>query len=315
MPYLGVRFSSENWGGALFFISLAWLMLQPKKKSAYVMIGLLLGAAIACRYQTGFLIAGLALWLMVKRSAWRNTSNYLMLIGSAIGLALSILADRWLYGEWTFTAWNYARVNIVEDMASQFGTAPWYYYFAKVLERAYPLMGILIILATFNFWWKHRDHPITWSSLVFVLVHLLVPHKELRFLFPLIFMIPLAVALLAGTKGFRWIGKPVVITLLLLINLPFLLYKMTSAASDHIHALQVASKFDQAEAIKLYHSVEDPYDPFGLQHRFYKSKDGFSIEKVSDRYDLGSKFQSPASTTLRNFISRIQHLLRRLGST
>lgn len=293
MPYLGVRFSSENWGGAFFFIALGWLLVRPKRNLAWISIGSLLGCAFAFRFQTGFLIAGLALWLLIERAAWRERSTYFMLIGFAISSGLSILADHWLYGEWTITAWNYARVNVVEDMASQFGTSPWYYYFIQVLERAYPIMGTLVIASVLLFWWKYRNHPITWASVLFVLAHILVPHKELRFLFPLIFMLPLAFALLAQEIGYTWLKKPIVIALLLLFNVPFLLHKMTSPASDHVQAIEAAYAHHSKGPITLLYSEEDPSDPFGLKFTFYMPEDPYPIEEINDRNDLSQKAIGP----------------------
>ena len=105
-------------------------------------------------------------------------------------LAAGYAADTWLYGESCFTPWNYLRENLIYDRISTFGSDPWYYYLKSVTAEGLVLFGVLALAAVALFCWRWRWHPVTWMVLPFVLFHQMVGHKEARFLFPLLPLVP-----------------------------------------------------------------------------------------------------------------------------
>ncbi len=287
LPFIGVRFSSETFSGSIFFIAVALMTgRSDRSRFQWMPIGSLLGLSFMLRYQAGILIAGLLLCWIWKDRAWQNIRFYLVLAGIAIGIFIGMLADRWLYDEWTFNAWEYARINILEGKASEFGTRPWHYYFGKVIEAAILPIGMLVFGAIIAFWRRQWDHAFTWASMLFVLVHILIAHKELRFLFPLVFMVPLAIAHLVQMDRFRWLRSPIVIAILLLIDLPLLLYNITRPATDHVEALRIAYGLSEHSPVVLFHSGEDPLDPWGLKHSFYWREGRAEIVRVVSAADL-----------------------------
>ena len=159
-------------------------------------LGILMGLAIECRYQTAFIVLGWMAWLIVFH---RRTpaSLFRFVPAFALGMGLVVLAaffiDSWLYGEYVFTPWNYFKMNILEGMASSFGTSPFYGYLYLYFESfiSFPvyfhlLLGIVLV---FVFWVKHPRHLLTWTMLCFFIGHSLVGHKEGRFLFPLALLV------------------------------------------------------------------------------------------------------------------------------
>ncbi len=89
------------------------------------MAGLFLGLSFLFRYQNAFLALGIFLWLLVIERE-KILDLLKLLAAGVVVLLLGILMDFWLYGEFTLSAWNYFYVNVVEDVASGYGTEAWW---------------------------------------------------------------------------------------------------------------------------------------------------------------------------------------------
>lgn len=185
LPVLHARTSSEALGGAL---ALAGLGLVTGRGRGLALGGLCLGLAIHARYQLGFLVIGLGAWqLLAARDRARVGPT---LAGLTLGLGLGLVADRIGYGTWQLTPWRYLVENLVEGRAASFGTAPpWAYvgYLWHDLALPFSLVAILALPVAAA---RAPRHPLVWAALPFVLGHAAVGHKEPRFLFPYLFLLP-----------------------------------------------------------------------------------------------------------------------------
>lgn len=123
----------------------------------------------------------------------------LMLLAFTIVLALSTLLDSWFYHALVFTPWNYFQVNILNGVASSFGTSPWYFYFKLILTETILPIGAAVLFLIVVAVIENPKHVVVWVAVPFLLIHMLVPHKELRFLFPLINLVPILLTL--GISG------------------------------------------------------------------------------------------------------------------
>ena len=153
VPYLGVRFSSENLAGLLFFLSVA-LLLKPaslpsqQKFAQLFIIGFLLCLSVFIRLQMAFAIAGLAAWVLFIRKV--NLKEIGMLTtGGLLAIALCIGIDYWFYGTWILTPYNYFNVNILQHAAANFGVFPWWYYLQLFLSYATVPLSIALAVAIF----------------------------------------------------------------------------------------------------------------------------------------------------------------------
>ncbi len=188
--YNSARFSSDTLSGRLFIIAFALLFLRQKRDlPVYFFTGFLLGIAFITRYQVIFMIAGFSLWLMlIKKEGIRNLA--MLALGFLTACGIGILCDRWFYGRWEFTFWNYFRQNILLDKVSGFGLSPWYDYFTQTFLNAIPPLSLIFILAVLVYFMFRPKDPVTWSIVPFLAVHFAIGHKELRFLYPIIGFIP-----------------------------------------------------------------------------------------------------------------------------
>jgi len=51
-----------------------------------------------------------------------------------------------------------------------------------------------IYAAVITLLFKERQSPILWTSFPLIIIHMIIPHKELRFLFPLAVLVPIVLA-------------------------------------------------------------------------------------------------------------------------
>jgi GPI mannosyltransferase 3 len=182
-PFLHARTSSENLSGSLFLIGLSIVVLVAERRWALlVTAGLLFGAAFDCRYQTGIMVAGVGVWLLLSR---RFLGCFAVGAGLLLGLGAGVLVDRWGYGAWTFTAWRYFDANLRQGVAAQFSVEPWWFYLRKVVSRSPAGLGLLFVVLVPVAWLRRPAHLLTLVSAPFFLLHCVLAHKELRFIFPL----------------------------------------------------------------------------------------------------------------------------------
>ncbi len=279
LPFINVRFSSETWSGFSFLAALAILLRQPPQKTiSFLATGALLGFSFLCRFQSAILTLTLFIWLLVIQKEKAKNLAYMLSSFLAV-LALGLLADKWLYGQYTFTSWNYFSTNILKDVSSHFGKAPWYFYLQEiVLQPLFPL-GILLSCAILILAVKKTDGLITWLIALFILVHSVIPHKEDRFLFPLANLAPLILVLAAQeitryrfNKGIRLSGI-FLLTVFSLINLTALcIMSARSAGTGRMAITQYIHQHYRNKPVNLITGpIANPYNPWTIfKDNFYK---------------------------------------------
>lgn len=174
MAYLHVHFNAEMLSGNLLLL-LAALTIRYRRSDSRqefrwgLALGAVAGALFIVRYQAGFALLGYGIWLLCFNRRWRLYAG--MVVGVAVLLAVGMAADRWLYGEWVFAPWNYLQENILHARMDLFRHEPWWYYLtAPVLEGGI-FFGLLALVATIVFFWRHPRHVVTWMLIPFLLIH------------------------------------------------------------------------------------------------------------------------------------------------
>jgi len=283
--FTNVRYSSENWSGTVFTIAFAWYLLKhPRVVWSYFLLGFVLGLSFLFRYQVGFLIAGFWMWLVLVERV--KVVNWLSVVaGIVIAVGAGVLIDRWFYGGWTLSTWNYFEHNILMGRVSAFGTSPWWEYLKLTFIKAVPPFSLVFIgsvLAVFVF---RRKDPLTWTVLPFVLAHSLIGHKELRFLFPIIAFLAVFVVKAVELAQGRWsgrfrsaLGSRMFVKAFWITNAVLLVFAALVPA-DHQISLYKRVYTDYETPITLYCAEGNPYHRI-LDVHFYR-REGLTVEELS----------------------------------
>ena len=273
MPYVSVRFSSENLS-ALFLV-LGLVQYFKVKDSAnknqfirYFLLGLFFGFSFYFRFQIAFAIAGFGLFiLLVDRIKFMHL--VWVLIGGILAIFLSICIDYWFYGKWIFSPFNYFTANITNDIASNYGVMPWWHYFTSFLLTALPPISVFVIGFS-----KNLKNIFVWMFIPFLLAHIAVGHKELRFLFPLIvafiYVSALGIDYFIESNKLKKLGK-FVFFFLLIINSIALIYRTIIPAREQMAYQEFLYDYTQDKTIELYVLEESIYETIPLTINYYKS--------------------------------------------
>lgn len=285
-PLLVVRFSSENLS-AIFILLVASLFLKEKgqiKTKHFLWGGLAAGLAFLFRYQSAVMIVGIVFWmLIVLKPGLKKIVGFIAVF--LFICAIGFLPDRWLYGDWVCAPWNYFRINLLQDKLSSFGIKPWHHYFTAGSELLFVPIGILIWLSVAVYWVKRFRSPLTWISLPFVVFHVLLAHKEVRFLFPLLFFVPVFIIELL-----QWISKwklfrnhALQYALLFgffVINLIIIALFISKPMDQYVGVMQQIEASPSQQKL-LFYTHADPQSPAGLPPYFYKDTSVIST-KLND---------------------------------
>jgi phosphatidylinositol glycan class B len=232
LPYLHARTSSENWSASVFWIGLVLLVAIADERrrrepavgtgaarwGIFAIVGLLWGLAFEFRFQSAILaFGGVLWWVWFHRTTRREAAAFL---GAGLGaLALGALCDRVGYGTWVFPAIKYFTTNLIDGKAAEFGTAPWWDYFPRIVNQGAPPLGLFVALGAFASWVGKPRHALTWCTVPYFVVHALLAHKELRFLFPIAVVAPIQASFVwfrlrehlsrAVRVGLKWVALPI----------------------------------------------------------------------------------------------------------
>jgi phosphatidylinositol glycan class B len=235
VPSMLLRHSSEAFSTILLGASLgAWALGESSRGRragiAGFASGMLAGFACCGRFQVALFFAGF--WIARAVTDLRREREALwqllfFALGVVISLAAGIAVDRWGYGETTLAAVNYFRENIVHDKASAWGRAPWHRYL--VWGGAFtvnPLVWLWLGRAAVDGWRRPFLRATAVGASAFLLAHMLVPHKEERFLVPLIapgflLLLHLFAGVAEGRGGAwpRWLGGLAYVRLVAIANI------------------------------------------------------------------------------------------------
>jgi phosphatidylinositol glycan class B len=212
--------------------------------------------------------------LIIKKEKFR--SFLALALGVLLSIGLSVFIDHWLYDEWVLSSWNYLDQNLFHNKASQFGTEPWYYFFSEGFVQLIPPFSIVIIVCLFLFWGKFPRHWITWVTLPFLLFHIPVAHKEIRFLMPLLVFVPfMCVAVFDAisekqNRILKFIRSNGFVKFTLTFNALALVFVCLKPADSSTQRLiSIYNEVDGEQALLLF-DKDNPYE-LGSLHYFRKA--------------------------------------------
>lgn len=145
------------------------------EKRRLFLAGLLCGLAMALRIQLFPAVALAGFYFC--RSRWR-TRVPAVLAGMFLPLAVFGVVDAitWSYPFQSF--FRYFWINAVEGRSELYGTEPWYWYLTILVAH----LGPILLLALLGI---RRSPFLGWMALAILVPHSLLPHKEVRYIYPL----------------------------------------------------------------------------------------------------------------------------------
>jgi phosphatidylinositol glycan class B len=300
-PYLSVRFSAENWSAMCLLMTVSLLMAgyseeKNKQRSLIYASAFFLGLSFTIRFQSAFCVLGVIAWMLfVKREKGREMLIYISIL--IIPLLLEVLTDRWLYNKFVFAAYQYFLVNIVHDKASEFGTMTVLSYLWMLFSdmgwgvAVFAMLGLAILCIDYK-------NILLWIIVPFIIGHLIVPHKETRFMFPLMHFIPYllltAIVFLEKQKGF-FATKGAVLLMVVFGIYNFIastcLTRKLPGASDKDLTYYIHRNCNAEEVYLIFENNCHPYDPIwelGVKENFYAEKNirYYTLDLVLDYLNI-----------------------------
>ena len=275
LPFINVRFSSETWSGMFLLLAIATVLKDKKTWKHFLVIGVCLGISFLFRFQTVLASLGIFLWLLFIQKDKRQNLLVLALSGIFI-FVLGIIIDCWFYNEYICTAWRYFKINVFEHSGKDFGNSPWFYYFYYILRYSFYPIGLIIILSTLYLCFTFPKNLLIWIIVPFFCFHSVIAHKELRFLFPLLNIVPVIFFISYQKLGFETkkslYNKIItsIICLLLFINIVGLITASFKPAD--IGRIRIMKELqNSSKPVNLICTYGcNPYDPWnGIVAHFY----------------------------------------------
>lgn len=181
-----------------------------------VAAGLLLTLATGLRLQNGLFCLG-AVWLTWRGGSRRDVRVLLGVLGA--GALLYGLVDGLTWGAPFHSAIEYVRFNATQS--GNFGKQHPFHYLVSLVTAEGLTVVPLVVLAVKG----ARPRPeVLLLAAGFLLVHSLIPHKELRFVFPLLPLVAAQAAVGLDRVAARWSAGLVALAALSLGSLPGLTF-------------------------------------------------------------------------------------------
>jgi len=279
IPFISVRFSSESYSaiaflGAIYFILRFKNDEQNRKLSQLILAGLLLGFSFFFRFQIGFAIIGLSLWILLIGKI-RPGYIIILMISGISAILICVYLDFWFYGGFELTPINYYTANIVENKAANWGISPWWNYFWLITLHAIPPISIVLLIFFIFGIFKKPMNIFTWCIIPFFIGHSIVGHKEIRFLFPLVFcfiyLTACGIDYFILSRKFKKLGR-FVFMFLTIMNLSLLAFKILVPGQEAIKIYKFLYEYSAKNEIVLLCEEQSVYELVGVKVNFYRSE-------------------------------------------
>lgn len=203
LPFQLVRFSNEAWSLMALMLTLAVLYQRPAYDRWPWWAGFWATIMVCLKPSMLPAAAGIALWTLLI--AKPRTAEILQAAASVLlTLVLNTAMDSLFYGAPASSFANYLHANFPSHPDHLFDTFPWWYYAPWIVKYAIPPIGLCMLGAAAILIRYHARSVLTWCILPLVIALAIVPHKELRFLFPLAGLVPLVLVLAFATANKGW---------------------------------------------------------------------------------------------------------------
>ncbi|NJK90330.1 MAG: hypothetical protein HC923_13730 [Myxococcales bacterium] len=138
-------------------------------------------------------------------------------------------------------------------------------------------------------WLRRPFHVLSLSAWPFLLIHLLIGHKELRFLFPIAPVALASAAWIAAELSERWpiVRRRAIVMTLFLVNVAHYIAVTAAVKPPEMHAIRAVLRHVPAGS-RLFVVGFDPWDWDDVKLHFYRPK-GVVIERIDDPIAVESR--------------------------
>jgi hypothetical protein len=191
--YFAHRAMSENAATAATVWGASFLLAPLASRRSVRLGASLLGLSVLFRLQMIVLVLGVLAVIAARRN-WRRLADAVAVLSVWAVVYGAIDAAAWreapgaAFGGWFHSAILYVRFNLIEGRSAEWGTSPPAYY-VDFIFRSMPVIAVCAgigVLAGLRY-----ATALAVPALLFLAAHSAIPHKELRFILP---MLPFALA-------------------------------------------------------------------------------------------------------------------------
>lgn len=245
MPFVATRAFGE--AVALPFVVIAFMFLMRPASFASIFAGFaFLGVATLYRFQVGLMGVVVLLMMLFQHRQKSRGGQPLMVLSSALAagcviLLVQAMLDLSFHRPMLSTLVNYLRAN--EGGAAQYGVSPWYNtWFFPLLVFLFPFSWPIFTKESLVGLWKKWGLAVA-AAFIFIFVHSLIPHKEERFLYPVLGLLLIFMAYLWAKKYQHfWVRKVLTPMMFLLHGVGVLLVVFSNSQEGVVEPLAMAEK-------------------------------------------------------------------------
>ncbi len=192
LPFLSVRNLIEMVSGNIWIVAIYFLYRYREERSLHWLIaaGSVTGLAWMIRFQLAFAFLAVPFVLLYQERRVKPALYYCVTV--LLMVALSGLVDYWLLGDFLASSFNHVKQGITEGVVYNTSIL---IYPAVILSFFIPPLSLLLffIAGQKRFWSNHL--VLSMSTLSFVLIHMLIPSRQERYMIPIIPALVLLVVL------------------------------------------------------------------------------------------------------------------------
>ena len=163
-----------------------WLLGKQQVALALVTFG-----GVCFRCDLVLLALPMGLWLLINKPGELTTTILYPLLALVTGIGLSLSIDSFFWRRLVWPELEVLFFNTVENRSSEWGTAPWHWYWTSALPKVLMGEAVLVVCGLFlrpvgKKWIDQRVSSIAILVFAYIGLYSFLPHKELRFLFPIL---------------------------------------------------------------------------------------------------------------------------------
>jgi alpha-1,6-mannosyltransferase len=144
-----------------------------------------------------FALPVLVIWLYTGEFGVRTIMD--AIVAGVIALAVTIGVDSVFWGVWCWPEFDVLNFNTVENRSSEWGVQPWPWYFIYVIPRIFMTLIPFLLSGVKQIITPKTKH-VAVISVGYIFLYSMLPHKEVRFILP---VVP-GLTLLAANGAHTW---------------------------------------------------------------------------------------------------------------